>query len=115
MSTPRTRKVASSLKRELAELLLFESRNPLFKELVITRVEVSKDLRVARVFYTYYVHRDIDRRKTDAQLEKAAPYFARQLRGRFTMKHFPELRFTYDTELEQAERIEDILKEIKPS
>jgi len=113
MNTPRTRKVASSLKRELAELLLFESRNPLFKEIVITRVEVSKDLRVAHVFYTNYLHRDIDRKMQDEQLERAAPYFARQLRGRFTMKHFPELRFKYDTELEQVERIDSILKDIQ--
>ncbi len=112
MSSPRTMKVASSIKRELAELLLFESRNPLFKEIVITRVEVSKDLRVAHVFYTNYIRRDIDRKKLDEQLERAAPYFIRQLRGRFTMKHFPELRFRYDTELEQVERIEDILKDI---
>ncbi len=111
--TQRTKKVASSLRRELARLLLFESRNPLFKELVVTRVVVSRDLRVARIYYTNYVRKRNDCKKTEKQLEKATAYLTRNLREKFAMKYFPELRFSYDTEMEEVEKIETILKEIK--
>lgn len=113
MGRQRINKVASALKRELANACLFESSNPLFKEVVITHVELSKDMRVANVYYTNYRSRDMDRKKMEAQLRKAAPHFLRFVRSRITLKYFPELRFKYDTSMEKLEKIEDILREIE--
>lgn len=113
MSRQRPQKVASTLKRELAHACLYESENPLFREVVITHVEVSKDLRVATVYYTNYVNPDKDRKEMERQLKKASPHFIRFLRSRMTMKYFPELRFQYDTSIERMARIDTILREIE--
>jgi len=113
MSKLRPQKVASALKRELAHACLYESDNPLFKEVVITHVEISKDLRVATVYYTNYLNPERDRKKMDEQLRKAAPHFIRFLRSRMSMKYFPELRFRYDTSIERMEKIDTILREIE--
>ncbi|MFH1437760.1 MAG: 30S ribosome-binding factor RbfA [Pseudomonadota bacterium] len=109
----RTKKVASAIKRELASAILFESSNPLFKKVVITRVEVTKDLRTATVYFTNYLSKSGDRKNLEKQVNRAAPYFNRLLRPRFSFKYFPELRFRYDTSIEKHERLEEVLKEIK--
>jgi ribosome-binding factor A len=112
MSRMRPQKVASAIKRELAHACLYESENPLFREVVITNVEVSKDLRVANVYYTNYLNPGRDRKNMELQLRKASPHFIRLLRSRLSMKYFPELRFHYDTSIERMEKIDTILREI---
>ena len=74
MSRLRPQKVASTIKRELAHACLYESENPLFRELVITHVEISKDLRVATVYYTNYINPDRDRKLMEQQLKKASRF-----------------------------------------
>ena len=113
MGGERTKKVASAIKRELANAMLFESSNPLFREVVITRVEVTRDLRTANVYYTNYLNKSGDRKNLEKQINKAAPFFNMLLRPRFSFKYFPALRFRYDTTIEQHERLEQVLKEIK--
>ena len=113
MAGDRTKRGASAIKRELASAMLLESKNPLLREVVITRVEVTRDLRTANVYYTNYLKGSGDRKNLEQQINKAAPFFTRLLRPRFSFKFFPELRFKYDTSIEQHERIEQVLKEIK--
>lgn len=112
MTRQRLKKVESALKKEIANACLYESDNPFLKEVVITDVEVSRDLKVANVYFTNYLHRDADREDMRRRLQKAAPYFIQILKARIRMKFFPQLRFTYDTSMEKAERIEEVLKEI---
>jgi len=113
MNRQRPQKVASALKREIAQACLLESDNPLLKQLAITRVEVSSDLRVARVYYTNCINPSADRAMMARQLARASTYLMRFARARISMKHFPELRFAYDTDAEKLGRIEDILRQIK--
>ena len=113
MNRQRPQKVASALKREIAQACLLESENPLLKELAITRVEVSSDLRVARVYYSNCINPSTDRAMMARQLARASAYLRRFARTRISMKHFPELRFIYDTDAEKLGRIEDILRQIK--
>ena len=76
-----------------------------------TRVQVSPDIQVARVFYT--VLGDEKARAGSAKaLERAAPFLRRQIGSRLRLKRVPELRFQYDEATAGADRIEQILNEI---
>jgi len=77
----------------------------------LTRVQVSPDLQVARVFYT--VLGDAKARESSTRaLDRAAPFLRRQIGSRLRLKRAPELRFVYDDSVEGQDRIERILNEL---
>ena len=106
--------MADQIRSELATLLARDVHDPGIGFVTLTRVQVSPDLQLARVFYT--VLGDENARKSSAKaLERAAPFLRRQIGSRLRLKRVPELRFQYDEATAGADRIEQILKEIHAS
>ena len=104
-------RVADQIRGELATLLAREVHDPGIGFVTFTRVQVSPDIQVARVFYT--VLGDEKARASSAKaLDRAAPFLRRQIGSRLRLKRVPELRFQYDEATAGADRIEQILNEI---
>ena len=104
-------RVADQIRGELATLLARDVHDPGIGFVTFTRVQVSPDIQVARVFYT--VLGDEKARTNSAKaLERAAPFLRRQIGSRLRLKRVPELRFQYDEASAGADRIERILNEI---
>ena len=80
--------------------------------LTITRVKVTPDLQIARVFYTT-IGDDKSRKETDRALVRATPFLRRQIGSRLRLKNVPELTFMYDKSVEQQDRIEQIIQDIQ--
>ena len=74
----------------------------------LTRVQVSPDLQLARVFYTV-LGDDKTRTSSARALERASPFLRRQVGARLHLRRTPELRFTYDESVAGQDRIEQIL------
>ena len=104
-------RVADQIRGELATLLAREVHDPGIGFVTFTRVQVSPDIQIARVFYT--VLGDEKSRASSAKaLDRAAPFLRRQIGSRLRLKRIPELRFQYDEATAGADRIEQILNEI---
>jgi ribosome-binding factor A len=104
-------RVADQIRGELALLLVREVHDPGIGFVTITRVQVSADIQLARVFYT--VLGDDKARVSSAKaLERAAPFLRRQVGARLRLKRVPELRFQYDDATAGADRIEQILNDL---
>jgi len=104
-------RVADQIRGELATLLARDVHDPGIGFVTFTRVQVSPDIQVARVFYT--VLGDEKARANSAKaLDRAAPFLRRQIGSRLRLKRVPELRFQYDEASAGADRIERILNEI---
>jgi len=107
-------RVADQLRAELAELLTREVHDPGIGFVTLTRVHVSPDLQVARVYYTALG--DEKAQKSSARaLERAAPFLRRQVGSRLRLKRTPELHFVYDESIAGQDRIEQLLNEIHAS
>jgi ribosome-binding factor A len=107
----RPERVADQIRGELAWLLAREVHDPGLGFVTLTRVQVSPDLQLARVFFTALG--DEPARRTSARaLERAAPFLRRQLGSRLRLKRAPELRFVYDESIAGQDRIEQILNEL---
>ena len=107
----RPERVADQIRGELALLLAREVHDPGLGFVTLTRVQVSPDLQLARVFFTALG--DEPSRRTSARaLERAAPFLRRQIGARLRLKRTPELRFMYDDSIAGQDRIEQILKEL---
>lgn len=116
---PRRRLVRlnEQIKREISELLLVEVRDPRVGSPTVTSVEVTEDLWLARVYVRPGLALADDTEAQEVMLEglsQAAPFIRRALGKALKIRRVPELRFLPDRTLEDALRIERILREVAP-
>jgi ribosome-binding factor A len=105
-------RVGEELRQELSQLLLSEVHDPGIGFITLTRVKVSPDLQLARVYYTQ-IGDDKAKRETVRALERATPFLRRQIGGRLRLRRVPELRFEFDKSVENQDRIEQILMDLE--
>ncbi len=98
-------------RREIAEILQRDVRDPRVRDVTVTFVEVTSDLWLARV-YVSVAGEDTDSVEALEGLEAASSFIRRVLGDALSIRRVPELRFIEDHTLTQASRIEEILQEI---
>jgi ribosome-binding factor A len=108
----RASRVGDQIQAELASLLTREVHDPGIGFLTITQVKLSPDLQQARVYYTL-IGDDKAKRESARALDRATPFLRRQVGQRLRLKRVPELTFFYDESIEQGDRVERILQELK--
>ena len=102
----RSRRVGELIQRELATMLAREVKDPRLAFVSITTVDVTRDLGLARVFYTV-INADVnnqnenkkqseDKEKVREGLEKAAGFLRYELGHRIKLRIVPRLEFRYD-------------------
>jgi ribosome-binding factor A len=93
----RTDRVADFLRRELAQQIQFEVKDPRLGFININEVEVSKDLSHAKIYFTVVgATSEAEGNKAAEVLNKAAGFLRRQLAAGNTMRTTPQLHFFYD-------------------
>jgi ribosome-binding factor A len=108
----RPNRVADQIRQELSELLTRgEVHDPGIGFITLTRVQVSPDLQFARVFYTTLGDAKA-RQETARALDRATPFFRRQIGGRLRLRRVPEFEFRFDESVAQQDRIEQILRDL---
>ena len=110
----RKRRVAEQLRNLLATLLRENMRDPDIGFLTITEVDLSSDLRHARVFITT-LGSDEQKEQTLAALERATPFLRRGLARDGGLRFTPALDFQIDESVEGGARIESLLNEVLPA
>jgi ribosome-binding factor A len=112
MANRRVERLNEQLRREISDILRRDVRDPRIGIPTITRVEVSPDLWVARVFVRAMGTAE-ERAEALEGLDGAAAFIRHELRG-LKVRRVPELRFEVDTTFEHASRIEELLREVGP-
>jgi len=107
----RADRVAGHIQRVLSTILIKEAGDPRIGSATITRVNVTRDLRLARVYFT--VHADEARRQAAIEgFRNARAYLKRQLAPEMALRYMPELEFFYDDTFDHAARINRILNSL---
>jgi ribosome-binding factor A len=105
-------RVGDQIREELSDLFSRGAvHDPGIGFLTLTRVKMSPDLQLARVYYTM-LGDDAARRETAAALERAKPFLRRHVGGRLRLRRVPELEFRFDESIAHQDRIEQILQEL---
>jgi ribosome-binding factor A len=107
----RADRVGDQIRAEVAGMVARELHDPGLGFLTITRVDVTADLQLARVYYTT-LGDAAARRNTQRAFERAAPFIRRQLGRRLRLRRAPDLLFVFDESIEHQDRIERLLQEI---
>ena len=109
----RTDRINEQLREEISLLVRDGVRDPRVSLATITAVQTSPELDHAKVYFTA-LGSDDERKELLAGLRSAAPYIRQQLGQRLHMRRIPELHFEQDRVLEEAQRIEQLLREALP-
>ena len=108
----RSERIAEQMRSELALLLAREVHDPGLGFVTITRVQVTSDLQLARVYYTA-LGDEKARKNTARALDRAVPFLRRQIGSRLRLKRVAEIDFIYDESIAGQDRIEQLLNEIR--
>ena len=107
----RTDRVASLIHEIISEVLRSGVKDPRVQSVTVTDVEVTGDLREARIFYSHHGGAYGDDEVFEG-LERARGYVRRELGQRIRMRVTPNLDFRQDTSLDYGARIEAKLREL---
>lgn len=105
-------RVAAEIQRILSDLLVRRSKDPRLVQVTVTRVDLTPDLRHARVAYTL-LGGDDQRDEIQRALVHATPFLKRGVGAALGLRYVPDLAFGYDVALEGARRIDDLLRGLK--
>ena len=107
----RTRQVGDFLREELVDIIRREVKDPRVGFFSLTDVEMTPDLRSARVFVSV-LGTEEERAETLAALRSASGFIRHHLKPRLRMRQIPNLEFVDDRSMEHAERIARALKDL---
>jgi ribosome-binding factor A len=107
----RADRVASLLQKEIAGFLERELRDPRLKKITVTKVALSDDLKLARIYYSL-VGTDRERAEAGEGLQRAKGMLKKLIAQNTYLRSTPDLEFYYDQGLEYSQRVDDLIKKI---
>jgi ribosome-binding factor A len=108
----RSDRVSGLIQKVLSEILKRDIGDPRLKMASITEVEVSRDLRQARIYFTT----PDGKQKKDAAIKgfnSARGFIKRILAHEIDLKYMPDIKFFYDDSLDYGEHIDELIKSTK--
>lgn len=107
----RATRVADQIRMEVAEIIMRKTRDPRVADVTVTDVEVTNDLRNARVFVTALGDEGAQAEAL-AGLTKAAGFIRMELGRRLQLRYTPELVFRLDLSGARGARISSLLDQV---
>lgn len=112
MPLHRVEKMASNVKAIISDVILNELNDPRISPLTsVTRVEMSRDLQIAKTFISV-LGSDAECRRTFAGLKHAIGHVQRILAHRLATRHCPEIRLYVDDSLKQSAKTVEMINEV---
>jgi ribosome-binding factor A len=107
----RATRVADQIRMEVADIIMRKTKDPRVGSVTVTDVEMTNDLRLARVFVTTLGD---DQAQADALvgLTKAAGFIRSELGRRLQLRYTPDLVFQRDLTGVRGDRILSLLDEV---
>ncbi len=107
----RSQRVAEQIRRELAELIRLEVKDPRVGFITLTDVEITPDYAHAKVFFTSMRGEEgLD--EILVGLRRASGFLRRELGKRVRIHTLPELHFQYDSSVERGSRMSQLIDEV---
>ncbi len=98
------------MKQEIADILMRKIKDPRIGFVTVTDVDLSDDLKNAKVFVSIYGGK---KEETLKGLKSATSFIRLELGKRMRMRVVPEILFRFDSTVEQGAHIMELLHEIE--
>ncbi len=113
MPTDRTRRVNEAVRHVLSDAINAEIKDPRVGFVTVTAVDISPDLRNARVYVSVLGDEEA-RSESLAGLSSAHGFLQRKVAAELRIKRTPSLTFEYDDSVDRSMRVGELLEEIGP-
>lgn len=108
----RPERVAERIRVEIADILRKDLKDPRIGLVTCTRVQVTGDLRMAKI-YVSILAGSAEQKGAIKALGHASGYVRRLLGQRLGLRASPEVRFVFDPAVEYGIRLEELIEENK--
>ena len=110
-SFSRADRVSGLIQETLSDLLNKSIHDPRLQRATITKVKMSADLKLARIYFAIYGD---DQKSEDAArgFESARGFIKRTLAPKLGLRYMPDLKFFYDDSFEYGSHIDRLLEKI---
>lgn len=102
----RIERVQEKIREIVSQLFVFDIQDPRLRGLTITRVMVTRDMGLARIYYEATA--DKDRSELADGLQKVIPFVRRTLAGKLKLRLMPKVEFFYDETSEEVKKVEEL-------
>ncbi|MDP3791174.1 MAG: 30S ribosome-binding factor RbfA [Candidatus Omnitrophota bacterium] len=112
MSKQRPERVQEALRQEISKIVIDQIKDPRIGFITITKVEVTDDLRYAKVYFSVFgekKHKELALKG----LNSAKGFIRGQIADRVKLRLVPDISFRIDESLEHTKEIYDLLDRIK--
>ena len=104
-------RVGDQILKEVALLLLERVKDPRVRGVTITGIQLSKDLKLGRIYYSVMGSKDRIQ-EAQAGLDSAKGFIKREIGLRMALKYVPEIIFAHDMSLEKGNHMERLFEEM---
>jgi ribosome-binding factor A len=115
----RAERLADAIHKELANIIVKFCQDPRIEHVTITNVKLSKDLSIARIYFTDFINPDsvytvdtVKIKATLAALQKANNFLRSQLANKMSLRKVPELSFFYDENVIHGIKMDQLFAQI---
>jgi ribosome-binding factor A len=110
----RAERVGDLIKKEISQIIQYELKDPGIGFVTITAVELSSDLKHAKIFYSVLGDEDA-KKKSSSALKRACGFIQHEMGRRLRLRYTPEISFLFDSSVEYGAHIETLIKKIHES
>ena len=108
----RVHRISSVIRKEIAKIIQNDINDQRIKDVIITDVEMSKDLKNARIFFIVFNNkekRDEEIKLITKTINASKLFFKKQLSKNSNLRSVPNLRFIYDETESKAYELEQLI------
>jgi len=108
----RSERVSGQIQKVMSELLQKSIRDPRLEMVTISGVRMTRDLKIAKVYFTMPNGASDVKRVTEG-FKSSHGYIKRMLASQLGLRYMPDLQFYYDESFDYGDKIEKLLKSVK--
>lgn len=113
MANYRNSRINEEVRKELSDIIRNELKDPRVKAMVsITSVDVTKDLRYAKVYVSIF-GKDDEKESTLNALKSSSGFLRREIGNRINLRYTPQILIELDKSIEHGMHIDELLHKIK--
>ena len=106
----RNERVAAAVLREIADVLQHELKDPRVKNATVTEVDVSPDLRNARVYISFLSDKQDEIDEAMKGLNNSKGFIRSTLAARLNLRYMPNLEFKYDSLINESMKLDELIR-----
>ncbi|MDF2882461.1 MAG: ribosome-binding factor [Clostridiaceae bacterium] len=113
MTKYRSGRINEEMKKEISNIIQNEIRDPRLSAMIsVTKVDVTKDLRYAKVYVSIF-GKDEEKQESISALKNSSSFIRREIGHRINLRYTPEIIIELDNSIEHGMHIDEILNSIK--